>query len=434
MNLPPYGDNFRRENMPFSTLKVTAQSTPDMTVRVSPGTFWINSKRIVEFVGGNSPQFTAPSSNAKWCLLVLRQQGTLDIVDGQESANPVPPDCPRNTFPLCLIYLQATDTAISYDMINEIRPVFNISTQNVQDLDGLDTNNLHPISSIENLQTELDDRYTQNQIQNLLNNKADSDGTKEEIFVLNKDFTGTPGSNCGIEVERGTEGNAAIRYNESTNVWQYTNDGSNWVDLTNSGVGVPIATDTTAGIVIVKDGLTIDGTGNLSVENIFTSAEKTKLAGIEDGAEVNPTAAEIKTAYESNSDTNAYTDAEKTKLAGIEDNATADMTGAEIKAAYEAEADTNAYTDAEKTKLAGIEDNATADMTAAEIKTAYESNNDTNAYTDAEKTVVAKVFQSGDTASRPASPVVGESYFDTDLGKPIWFDGTNWVDATGTTV
>jgi hypothetical protein len=33
------------------------------------------------------------------------------------------------------------------------------------------------------------------------------------------------------------------------------------------------------------------------------------------------TDAEIKTKYESNSDTNAYTDAEKTKLAGIDDNA-----------------------------------------------------------------------------------------------------------------
>jgi len=49
----------------------------------------------------------------------------------------------------------------------------------------------------------------------------------------------------------------------------------------------------------------------------FTTAERTKLTGIEDGAEVNPTASEIKTAYESNADTNAYTDAEKSKLAGI---------------------------------------------------------------------------------------------------------------------
>jgi len=43
-----------------------------------------------------------------------------------------------------------------------------------------------------------------------------------------------------------------------------------------------------------------------------------------------------------------------TKLDGIESNATADMTGAQLKTAYEGESNTNAYTDAEKTKLSGI--------------------------------------------------------------------------------
>lgn len=40
----------------------------------------------------------------------------------------------------------------------------------------------------------------------------------------------------------------------------------------------------------------------------------------------------------------------------------------------------------------------------------------------------------GVTGSRPASPVAGQFYFDTTLVKPIWSDGTNWKDATGTTV
>lgn len=52
-----------------------------------------------------------------------------------------------------------------------------------------------------------------------------------------------------------------------------------------------------------------------------------------------------------------FSDAEKTKLAGIEAGATADQSGAEIKAAYEAESDTNAFTDAEKSKLAGLGQN-----------------------------------------------------------------------------
>ena len=59
--------------------------------------------------------------------------------------------------------------------------------------------------------------------------------------------------------------------------------------------------------------------------------------------------------------TASYTTAEETKLAGVEASATADQTGAEIKSLYEAEADTNAFTDADETKLDGIE--ALADVT-----------------------------------------------------------------------
>jgi hypothetical protein len=42
--------------------------------------------------------------------------------------------------------------------------------------------------------------------------------------------------------------------------------------------------------------------------------------------------------------------------------------------------------------------------------------------------------QGGTTANRPSSPDNYEFYFDTDLNKPIWWNGSNWVDATGTTV
>jgi hypothetical protein len=41
----------------------------------------------------------------------------------------------------------------------------------------------------------------------------------------------------------------------------------------------------------------------------------------------------------------------------------------------------------------------------------------------------------GTTALRPTTSLqVGQFYFDTSLGIPIWWDGTNWVDATGTVV
>lgn len=60
------------------------------------------------------------------------------------------------------------------------------------------------------------------------------------------------------------------------------------------------------------------------------------------------------------------------------------QTGAEIKTAYEAESDTNAFTDADHSKLDGIEANATADQSDAEIETAY--NNQVSQVSSGERT------------------------------------------------
>jgi len=57
------------------------------------------------------------------------------------------------------------------------------------------------------------------------------------------------------------------------------------------------------------------------------------LENVENGAEINPTDGETKTAYEANADTNAFTDALLSKINAIEANATEDMTAAQILAA-----------------------------------------------------------------------------------------------------
>ena len=135
--------------------------------------------------------------------------------------------------------------------------------------------------------------------------------------------------------------------------------------------------------------------------SIITSAERTKLSGIEASATADQTDAEIKTAYENNSDTNAFTDAEKTKLSGIATAATANDTDANLKARanhtgtqtastisdFDSQADSriasasvedlNDVTDAgsgaiitaaERTKLSGIATAATANDTDANLK------------------------------------------------------------------
>jgi hypothetical protein len=42
---------------------------------------------------------------------------------------------------------------------------------------------------------------------------------------------------------------------------------------------------------------------------------------------------------------------------------------------------------------------------------------------------------SGATTDRPITNlVVGDYYFDTTLNLPIWYDGTDWIDAAGNVV
>ena len=130
----------------------------------------------------------------------------------------------------------------------------------------------------------------------------------------------------------------------------------------------------------------------------MTAAERIKLDGIEASATADQTAAEIKTAYESNANTNAFEDLDHTKLDGIEaaadvtdvtnvtaagalmDSEVTDLAG--VKAVtistLQVKPSEGAFADGDKTKLDGLETGATADQTPAEIKTAYESNANTN--------------------------------------------------------
>ncbi len=54
----------------------------------------------------------------------------------------------------------------------------------------------------------------------------------DNILVLNAEETGTPTDNAGLEIERGTSTNTSLRWNESTDRWQFTNDGTTWTNLT----------------------------------------------------------------------------------------------------------------------------------------------------------------------------------------------------------
>ena len=165
----------------------------------------------------------------------------------------------------------------------------------------------------------------------------------------------------------------------------------------------------------------------------YTTAEETKLSGIETAATADQTGSEIKAAYEAEADTNAFTDAEKTKLSGIEANAdVTDATNVNAAGAIMESDFSSAKTImvqqsgtgspetlsvgqntivgrmsggsstiqalgvADAQSLLNIEDGATADQTGAEIKAAYEAEANTNAFTDAEKTKLSGIEANAD--------------------------------------
>ena len=53
----------------------------------------------------------------------------------------------------------------------------------------------------------------------------------DNIIVLNHNATGTPTENAGIEVERGSSTNVALRWNETSDKWELTTDGSTYADI-----------------------------------------------------------------------------------------------------------------------------------------------------------------------------------------------------------
>ena len=124
-----------------------------------------------------------------------------------------------------------------------------------------------------------------------------------------------------------------------------------------------------------------------SVAGSMSSANFTKLAGIETGATADQSNAEIKTAYEANSNTNAYTDTEKTFVNDITSTATelnvldgipTGLTATElgyvdgVTSGIQAQIDGKQPLDSELTELATMGSGtagALADLNTAEVQT-----------------------------------------------------------------
>ena len=90
----------------------------------------------------------------------------------------------------------------------------------------------------------------------------------DNIIILNNNASGTPTENAGIQVNRGSSADVTLRWGESTDTWEFTNDGSTYYALVTS------TTDLTEGTNLyytnaradarVDAGFTAKDTDNLS--------------------------------------------------------------------------------------------------------------------------------------------------------------------------
>ena len=91
----------------------------------------------------------------------------------------------------------------------------------------------------------------------------------DNILKLNSAETGTPSQNAGIEVERGSATNVTLRWNETTDKWQFTNDGSSYEDI---GAGISVQEEgsalSTAATTLNFVGSNVTATGSGATKTI----------------------------------------------------------------------------------------------------------------------------------------------------------------------
>ena len=113
---------------------------------------------------------------------------------------------------------------------------------------------------------------------------------EDNIITLNSGEIGTPSANAGIEIERGTSANTALRWNESTGKWETTNDGTNYYAIVTTNTA---AAQVTAAAVIAAAGgdgtagqaITTNGAGVLVFTSIVGTTEASIISAVgADGA------------------------------------------------------------------------------------------------------------------------------------------------------
>jgi hypothetical protein len=123
----------------------------------------------------------------------------------------------------------------------------------------------------------------------------------DNIITLNSNEAGTPSENAGIEIERGTATNVALRWNEGSDIWELTKDGTNYKTIQNvqeSTYSVAIGDGSATSIAVNHNLGTQDVIVQLydtsSLDTVYADVVRTNANTVTVGFTTAPTSGDIK--------------------------------------------------------------------------------------------------------------------------------------------
>lgn len=139
------------------------QATPNNTVRVEPGIISISANAKIEFAGGNSPAFSVVTANSRIDLLVINSSGTLEVIQGTQSATPSAPAYPATKLAIAEVTINETVTVvINYSDIKDVRFFLNLGGgSTISDLSDAE------ITAVSDKQILVYDGVTDNRFENV---------------------------------------------------------------------------------------------------------------------------------------------------------------------------------------------------------------------------------------------------------------------------
>ncbi len=104
---------------------------------------------------------------------------------------------------------------------------------------------------------------------------------EDNIIVLNSGVTASPSTNAGIQVERGTSTNVEIRWNETSDKWEFTNDGTNYTELGDTTTAILKSEINAKGDLIVGSSDNTPAILSVGTNGSFLKANSSATYGVE---------------------------------------------------------------------------------------------------------------------------------------------------------